>query len=76
MIAAGGVLSPLAAEAREAGPIGLLVVILLCIALAFLGRSLITHLNRVPKSFDPPADPGPPDEQADSDAGHTTDGAA
>lgn len=56
MIDAARPLPPLATEAREAGPIGLLVVILLCIAVAFLARSMITHVNRVPRSFDRPDD--------------------
>ncbi|MGI8870452.1 MAG: hypothetical protein ACR2F6_16795 [Mycobacteriales bacterium] len=41
----------------QAGPLGLLVVVALGIAVAFLARSLIKHLNRVPKSFDPPSPP-------------------
>jgi hypothetical protein len=47
----------------QAGPLGLLVVILLAIATFVLIRSMSRHLRRVPASFDPdppapPAEPG------------------
>jgi hypothetical protein len=38
-------------------PIGLLVVVLLCIAVYFLWKSLNKHIRRVPESFDPPLSP-------------------
>jgi hypothetical protein len=39
-------------------PIGLFVILVLCIAVYFLWRSLNKHLKRIPPSFDPPvADP-------------------
>jgi hypothetical protein len=50
----------LAAGADTAGPLALLVVALLGIAVFFLGRSMAKHLRRVPASFDPPAGPPPP----------------
>jgi hypothetical protein len=37
-----------------AGPIGLLIVVLLVIALVFLVKSMNKHLKRIPESFDPP----------------------
>jgi hypothetical protein len=49
-----------AADANQAGPLGLLVIALLGIAVLFLGRSMAKHLRRVPESFDPPADPTEP----------------
>jgi hypothetical protein len=42
----------LAAGDPQAGPIGLALVVVLGIAIAFLGRSMSKHLSRVPKSFD------------------------
>ena len=35
------------------GPIGLLLIVLLLIAVAFLVKSMSRHLKRVPASFDP-----------------------
>jgi hypothetical protein len=46
----------LAAGDPQAGPIGLALVVVLGIAIAFLGRSMSKHLSRVPKSFDKSAD--------------------
>jgi hypothetical protein len=51
--------SVLAAGADTAGPLGLLIVVLLGVAVLFLGRSMGKHLRRVPASFDPPAEPLP-----------------
>jgi NAD(P)H-dependent flavin oxidoreductase YrpB (nitropropane dioxygenase family) len=57
----GTVTSPvLAATASQAGPLGLLVILLLGVAVVFLSRSLSKHLRRVPPSFDPPAEPSSP----------------
>ena len=39
--------------AGQAGPLGLLVIVLLGIACWFLYRSLSKHLRRIPASFDP-----------------------
>jgi hypothetical protein len=38
------------------GPIGLVLILLLLIAVAFLVKSMTTHLKRVPRSFDPEDD--------------------
>lgn len=38
------------------GLLAFLVVLALCVATYFLGRSLFTHLRRVPASFDSPAE--------------------
>jgi hypothetical protein len=51
--AAAGSLPAWAAESSNlAGPMGLVLIVLLGVALAFLARSMIRHLNRVPRSFD------------------------
>lgn len=53
MIAAAGFVPALAAESsNQAGPIGLVVIVVLGVALVFLARSMIRHLKRVPASFD------------------------
>ena len=41
-----------AGESNKAGPLGLLVVLLLGIAVYFLGKSMVRHLKKVPPSFD------------------------
>ena len=54
----------LADDKGKGSPIGLFVVLLLCVAVYFLYRSMSKHLRRVPPSFDPPTppeDPEPPD---------------
>jgi hypothetical protein len=38
----------------KSSPVGLLVLLLFFIAVAFLVRSMTKHLKRVPASFDPP----------------------
>jgi hypothetical protein len=43
------------ASNAQAGPLGLLVVVLLAIATVVLIRSMTRHLRRVPVSFDPEA---------------------
>src|SRR6476659_2690409 len=40
-------------DVGKAGPLGLLLILLLLIATAFLVRSMTTHLKRLPRSFDP-----------------------
>jgi hypothetical protein len=45
-------------DVGKAGPLGLLLIVLLLIATALLVRSMTTHLKRVPRSFDP-AEQGP-----------------
>jgi hypothetical protein len=39
-----------------AGPVGLLIIVLLGVALVFLIRSMNKHLKRIPESFDEPRD--------------------
>ena len=41
-------------DVGKAGPFGLLLIVLLLIATAFLVRSMSTHLKRIPRSFDEP----------------------
>ena len=43
-------------DVGKAGPIGLLLIVLLLIAVALLVRSMTTHLKRIPPSFDPADD--------------------
>ena len=40
----------------KSSPVGLLVILLLLVAVAFLIRSMTKHLKRVPASFEPPED--------------------
>ena len=44
------------------GLIAFLVVVALCAAVYLLGRSLFTHLRKVPDSFDHPEDRGDPQQ--------------
>jgi hypothetical protein len=44
-------------ESDKAGPLGLLVILLLGVATVLLIRSMNRHLRKVPPSFDPPAEP-------------------
>ena len=50
-----------AAPSGTAGPLGLLVVLLIGVALVLLIRNMNARLRRLPPSFDPPPDP-PVDE--------------
>jgi hypothetical protein len=50
VLAAGGQLPE---DVGKAGPLGLLLIVLLLIAVALLVRSMTTHLKRIPRSFDP-----------------------
>jgi len=51
-------------EFGSSGPVALILIIALFIAVAFLIRSMTKHLKRVPASFDPPEDtPAEKDEQ-------------
>ena len=45
----------------QAGPLGLVVILVLAVACVFLFRSMNKQLRKIPDSFDPPADP--PDEE-------------
>ena len=50
----------------KAGPLGLLLIVLLLIAVALLVKSMAGHLKRVPRSFDPDdAVPEVPDSPAE-----------
>jgi len=40
-------------EFGSSGPVALIVLIVLLVAVAFLARSMAKHLKRVPASFDP-----------------------
>ena len=40
-------------DVGKAGPLGLLLLVVLLIAVLLLGRSMGRHLKRVPRSFDP-----------------------
>ena len=40
-------------DVGKAGPLGLLLIVVLLIAVIMLGRSMGRHLKRVPRSFDP-----------------------
>jgi hypothetical protein len=51
LLAAAG--NQLPEDVGKAGPLGLLLIVLLLIAVAFLVRSMSTHIKRVPRSFDP-----------------------
>jgi hypothetical protein len=46
----------------KSSPVGLLVILLLLVAVAFLIRSMTKHLKRVPASFDPPEEEQQPTE--------------
>lgn len=70
--AASGLLAE--SETGKAGPLGLLIILLLLAAVFLLGRSMTTHLRRVPASFDEPTDTaGAPDTPSGTgtDQGHT-----
>jgi hypothetical protein len=40
-------------DVGKAGPLGLVLIVVLLIAVLLLGRSMGRHLKRVPRSFDP-----------------------
>jgi len=53
-------------DVGKAGPLGLLLIVLLLIAVVLLVRSMSTHLKRIPRSFDPQdAAPDIPDTPAE-----------
>ena len=52
----------------KSSPVGLLVLLLFFIAVAFLVRSMTKHLKRVPASFDEPEEPEAAEEPADESA--------
>src|SRR5829696_7443849 len=43
-------------DVGKSGPLGLLLIVVLLIAVALLVRSMTTHLKRIPPSFDAPDD--------------------
>ena len=56
-------MSPLvltAAPSGSAGPLGLLVVLLIGLAMVLLIRNMNKRLRRLPRSFEPPARSGEP----------------
>ena len=57
-----GLAGPVAAgpESGKAGPLALLVILLLGVATFLLIRSMNKHLRKVPRSFDPPSGPDAP----------------
>lgn len=59
--------------AGQSGPVGLLVIVVLCLLCVVLFRSMSKQLKRVPRRFDPPDGPSsaqprvtPPDDHADA----------
>jgi hypothetical protein len=51
VVAAAG--DQLPEDVGKSGPLGLLLIVLLLIAVALLVRSMSAHLKRIPRSFDP-----------------------
>jgi hypothetical protein len=47
-------------EGSVAGPLSLLIIVLLAIGTVLLIRSMNKHLKRIPESFSDPADPADP----------------
>ena len=56
----------------SAGPLGLVIVLLLAITTVLLIRNMNARLRRLPKSFDAPT---PPDDPSDESASGPTAGA-
>jgi hypothetical protein len=56
------------ADFGKSSPVGLLVLLLFFIAVAFLVRSMTKHLKRVPASFDKPEDASAESEPTESPA--------
>lgn len=52
-------------EFGSSGPVALIVLIVLLVAIAFLARSMAKHLKKVPASFDP-TDDKPEQDKKDS----------
>ncbi len=53
-------------DVGKAGPLGLLLIVLLLIAVALLVKSMTTHLKRIPPTFEPQDDVGPiPDDASE-----------
>jgi hypothetical protein len=56
----------------SAGPLGLLIVLLIALATVLLIRNMNARLRRLPKSFDPPPTP-PTDDPDGTSSGPTAD---
>jgi hypothetical protein len=52
-------------DVGKAGPLGLLLIVVLLIAVALLVRSMSKHLKRLPPSFDPTDAPRVPDDASE-----------
>lgn len=63
VIAAAG--EQLPEDVGKAGPLGLLLIVVLLIATALLVRSMSRHLKRVPRSFEPGEQVDVPDSPAE-----------
>lgn len=60
----------------KSSPVGLLVLLLFFVAVAFLVRSMTKHLKRVPESFEPKDEaPAPDDGQEAATGGKDSSGA-
>ena len=55
------------AEFGKAAPVGLLVILLMCVATFFLLRSMNRNMRKVPKSFGGIAEPGAQPVEAERD---------
>jgi hypothetical protein len=63
---AGGQVFLAASDKDKGSPVGLFVVLVLCVAVYFLYRSLSKHLRRVPDTFDPPVKIAPDEHEEQS----------
>nr|WP_260193815.1 hypothetical protein [Actinophytocola gossypii] len=54
----------------KSSPVGLLVILLFFVAVAFLVRSMTKHLKRIPESFDKP-DPEPDEKSEPAENGES-----
>jgi len=61
-------------EAKKAGPIALVVILLLAVACYFLFRSMTRHLRKVREQFpeDKPAEPTKPEDEPPSNNGSSS----
>jgi len=56
-----------ATEAKKSGPLGLAVILVLCVACYFLFKSMSRQLKKVPPTFDPDESAAGADEPAAPD---------
>ena len=64
-----------AAPSGTAGPLGLLIVLLIGVALVFLIRNMSSRLRRLPPTFEPPpttTTTTPPSEDEEREIAHCT----